>query len=141
MNVEQSIKKGHLIPTLSLDNVGGASLISRRKTNEDRYAIAEVGVGVLLFSVFDGHGGSDAVEYASQHMASFVATALEEEKNLHKVLQQSFIAVNEGFTHYYNRSGIGELMFMDKCPMVTGAINPGCRNNLTLLRLSIKECF
>ena len=51
LNLEYSIKSGTVIPENSLDNVGSASLLGRRKENEDRYhlQVGTVGLRISLF--------------------------------------------------------------------------------------------
>lgn len=63
-----SIKYGKPIPKISLENVGCASHIGKRKENEDRFAFAQLTDEVLYFAVYDGHGGPAAADFCHTHM-------------------------------------------------------------------------
>lgn len=63
-----SIKYGKPIPKISLENVGCASHIGKRKENEDRFDSAQLTDEVLYFAVYDGHGGPAAADFCHTHM-------------------------------------------------------------------------
>lgn len=63
-----SIKYGKPIPKISLENVGCASHIGKRKENEDRFVSAQLTDEVLYFAVYDGHGGPAAADFCHTHM-------------------------------------------------------------------------
>lgn len=67
-----SIKYGKPIPKISLENVGCASLIGKRKENEDRFGFAQLTEEVLYFAVYDGHGGPAAADFCHTHMEKCV---------------------------------------------------------------------
>ena len=53
---------------VSLDNVGHISHTGLRETNEDSYKLVELEPDLYYFAVFDGHGGSAAVDFVSEHL-------------------------------------------------------------------------
>lgn len=67
-----SIKYGTPIPKVSLARVGGASLLGRRKENEDRLRASQITDAVLYFAVFDGHGGPQAADFCHKHMETYI---------------------------------------------------------------------
>ena len=102
INVEESIRRGRLIPMISLADVGKASLDGRRQVNEDRTIAAELAPNVLMFGIFDGHGGPEAVDYIVEHLPGHVKRLLDEDDNITIVLQQAYLDVNDGFTKDVN---------------------------------------
>lgn len=92
--VEQSIKKGKLIPQIPLDKVGMASLIGRRKVNEDRMVVKELSSDLIYIGIFDGHGGPFAAEYAYENMENHIRFWLTQTSCLQKVLHKSFLEVH-----------------------------------------------
>jgi len=110
VNVQQSIKRGSLIPQITLDNVGYASLCGRRKVNEDKLLISEVKPGLLMFGIFDGHGSDLASQYAQDHFQDHVAFWIERgERNLEVVLKNAFVDLNNMFTRSQYKKQIGKL--------------------------------
>lgn len=67
-----SIKYGKPIPKISLEKVGCASQIGKRKENEDRFDFAQLTEEVLYFAVYDGHGGPAAADFCHAHMAECI---------------------------------------------------------------------
>lgn len=57
VNVEHSIRAGRLVPEINLDIVGEATLLGRRKKNEDRVTTSQLNPDVAMFAIYDGHGG------------------------------------------------------------------------------------
>ncbi|KAK3609154.1 hypothetical protein CHS0354_002133 [Potamilus streckersoni] len=103
--VDKSIEKGKLIPRIPLEDVGTASLIGRRKINEDRWIVKQLTPDILYFGIFDGHGGPDVVDYACQHMEDHLCFELTQTDNLSKVLYRSFVNLNNVIARhlaYYN---------------------------------------
>ncbi|XP_002737139.1 protein phosphatase Mn(2+)-dependent 1K-like [Saccoglossus kowalevskii] len=99
--IQQSIKHGKIIPKVSIDDVGHASLTGRRKVNEDRICIKELtGPDLLYFAVFDGHAGSLIADYASVYLEHFIRFWLDQEKDLQSVLKHSFIDFNNVLTRH-----------------------------------------
>jgi len=98
INVEESIRRGRLIPVISLADVGVASLDGRRHENEDRTIAVELAPNLLMFGIFDGHGGPEAVDYIIEHLPEHVKNLLNENSDLTAVLQQAYLDMNDGFT-------------------------------------------
>ena len=96
--MEESIKKGTLIPKIPLKDVGSTSLIGRRSSNEDRMVVKELSNSLLYFGVFDGHSSSFAVDYVSENLEHHIQYWLSRTSNLGVVLFQSFIDVNNVMT-------------------------------------------
>ena len=98
INVEESIRRGRLIPMISLTDVGEASLDGRRQVNEDRTTAVEMAPNLLMFGIFDGHGGPEAVDYVVRYLAGHVKHLLNNDSDLTTALRQAFLDVNDGFT-------------------------------------------
>jgi serine/threonine protein phosphatase PrpC len=72
--------------------------------------MCEVKPGLLMFGVFDGHGGSEAAQYAQDHLIDHVTFWIERgERNLEKVLRNAFIDLNNLFTRSLYQKQIGML--------------------------------
>ncbi|XP_035828217.1 protein phosphatase 1K, mitochondrial [Aplysia californica] len=91
---DQSIKKGKIIPKVPIDEVALASVIGRRKDNEDRFVIEELLPELLYFGVFDGHGGDFAAEYVSTHLIDHMGFWMTQTKDLKTVLKNAFCDVH-----------------------------------------------
>jgi len=102
IDVKESIRRGRLIPVISLADVGVASLDGRRHENEDRTVAVELAPNLLMFGIFDGHGGPEAVDYVVEHLAGHVKCLLDNSNDLSAVLRQSYLDVNDGFTKDIN---------------------------------------
>jgi len=98
INVEESIRRGRLIPMISLADVGEASLDGRRQVNEDRTIAMEMAPNLLMFGIFDGHGGPEAVDYVVEHLSGHVKRLLDDDSDLTTALRQAFLDINDGFT-------------------------------------------
>ncbi|KAK7501384.1 hypothetical protein BaRGS_00007509 [Batillaria attramentaria] len=109
--VEQSIKKGKLIPKIPLEEVGTASFIGRRKANEDRMVIKELKENLLYIGIFDGHGSSFAADYVMEYLEHHMTYWLSQTKNLRTVLHKSFIDVNNVMTRHLAHYFIGSEIF------------------------------
>lgn len=92
-----SIKYGKPIPKISLENVGCASQIGKRKENEDRFDFAQLTEEVLYFAVYDGHGGPAAADFCHTHMEQCIMDLLPKEKNLETVLTLAFLEIDKAF--------------------------------------------
>lgn len=100
IDVKKSIEKGRLIPEIPLDEIGAASLLGRRKVNEDRYAVEELSDDLLYFAIFDGHGGATAVDFVHMFITHNIKFWLQKTSNLSEVLSNSFIDVNNLLTRH-----------------------------------------
>lgn len=67
-----SIKYGKPIPKISLSNVGCATLIGKRKENEDRFDYDQLSDDVLYFAVYDGHGGVAVADFCNKYMPKYI---------------------------------------------------------------------
>jgi len=97
INVEESIRRGRLIPMISLGDVGQASLDGRRQVNEDRTIAMELAPNLFMFGIFDGHGGAEAVDYVVKHLPAHVKCLLDYDNDLKAALQEAYLNVNDGF--------------------------------------------
>uniref|UniRef100_A0A8C9GD19 Protein phosphatase, Mg2+/Mn2+ dependent 1K n=1 Tax=Piliocolobus tephrosceles TaxID=591936 RepID=A0A8C9GD19_9PRIM len=95
-----SIKYGKPIPKISLENVGCASQIGKRKENEDRFDFAQLTDEVLYFAVYDGHGGPAAADFCHTHMEKCIMDLLPKEKNLETVLILAFLEIDKAFSSH-----------------------------------------
>lgn len=95
---------------LFTDEVGTASLLGRRKVNEDRFSIEQISDDLLYFAIFDGHGGDTAVNFVQKFMLRHIGYWLTKTSNLSEVLQNSFIEVNNLLTRHIVTYDIGMIM-------------------------------
>ncbi len=74
--VDMSSTMNALTPDLVRDDIGDvfaqASAIGRRKTYEDAAGALTLAPGVMLFYVFDGHGGADLAQYCARALPKFI---------------------------------------------------------------------
>ena len=108
VNMEQSIKKGKLIPKMDITNIGEASLLGRRKVNEDRFFFKELSPDLSLYGIFDGHGGHIAAEYVQNHLTDHITQCVDSgETELTVILEKAFVEVNKAFTKYLHTNFVG----------------------------------
>ncbi|KAM4854647.1 protein phosphatase Mn(2+)-dependent 1K isoform 2-T2 [Thomomys bottae] len=105
-----SIKYGQPIPKVSLENVGCASHIGKRRENEDRFGRAQLTDEVLYFAVYDGHGGPAAADFCHTHMQACVRDLLSKEKNLEAVLTLAFLEIDKAFASQAHLSADATLL-------------------------------
>nr|XP_020140131.1 protein phosphatase 1K, mitochondrial [Microcebus murinus] len=105
-----SIKYGRPIPALSLQRVGRASLIGRRRENEDRCGVARLTDDVLCFAVYDGHGGPAAADFCHAHMERCILDLLPKEKDLETVLTLAFLEIDKAFSSHAHLSADATLL-------------------------------
>ncbi|KAF8787441.1 protein phosphatase 1K, mitochondrial-like [Argiope bruennichi] len=99
--LQASIKHGKPIPKISIENVGTASVIGRRTTNEDRLRVKELRPELLYFAVFDGHGGPECADFCCDHMEDYIIYWLNRgETDLQTVLQYSFQDINNVYARH-----------------------------------------
>lgn len=123
--LQQSIKHGIPIPHVSLDQTAQASLVGRRKVNEDRILLKELETNVLCFGIFDGHAGPLAADYVQEHLGDHIKELMKKEHDLQKVLQKAFVDVNSKLQSHI-ASGVG--------PDDPSAKNTGTTATVCLLR-------
>ncbi|XP_008572477.1 PREDICTED: protein phosphatase 1K, mitochondrial [Galeopterus variegatus] len=99
-----SIKYGKPIPKISLENVGCASQIGKRRENEDRFDYAQLTDEILYFAVYDGHGGPAAADFCHTHMEKCIMDLLPKEKNLETVLTLAFLEIDKAFASHAHLS-------------------------------------
>ncbi|XP_053399739.1 protein phosphatase 1K, mitochondrial-like [Mercenaria mercenaria] len=128
IDIEKSIQKGSLIPEIPLDDVGTASLLGRRKVNEDRFSIEQISDDLLYFAIFDGHGGATAVDFVQAYIQHHISHWLSRTTDLSEVLRNSFIDVNNLLTRHL-------FFFNDVSNGSTGTTATVCllRNNIELV--------
>lgn len=105
--VEESIKRGKPIPKIPLHKVGCASLLGRRKNNEDRLIKTQLSDNLLMFGVFDGHCGDLASEFTCVSISDHINFWLQKTRDLKEVLTHSFTDINNALTRhlrYYHMS-------------------------------------
>ena len=101
IDMEESIRRGKLIPKIDIKSVGISSLQGHREYNEDRMVSMELKPNILMFGLFDGHGGKQAVEYVVDNLPNHIRFWLDRnEGDLEDVLKRAFIEVNNSFTKY-----------------------------------------
>lgn len=100
IQLEKSIEKGRLIPQIPFDRIGSASLIGRRKVNEDRFSVQELNPNLLYFGIFDGHGGPIAADFVNNHIVDHLKFWLAKSSSLFEVLQNSFTDINNVLTRH-----------------------------------------
>jgi len=80
--------------------VGVASLIGRRKTNEDAHTSIlnlEEEPETSFFAVYDGHGGKDASKFCSEKMHKNAVKSKSFQTNKRKALRRAFTKTNESY--------------------------------------------
>lgn len=108
VDYEKSLRKGRLIPEVTLDNVGIASLLGRRNTNEDRTKVVELKPNLVMFGIFDGHGGAAAVEYVHQNFSEIIAEQFPEgTEDLDAGLRKAFQNMNATLIRHLCRHAKG----------------------------------
>ncbi len=114
VNVEQSIKHGRLVPEIKVDSIGQVSLLGRREVNEDRWLACNLTPNVLLFGIFDGHGGCLAADYVCSHLKEHLCQQLEKSENekedfdLELIMKNAVLDLNAVFTKYLFNNYIGK---------------------------------
>lgn len=61
-----------ILRKLSVSSVGHASQRGKRRENEDRFSISRLSEDVMIFAVFDGHGGDSAAEFCSRNLSHLI---------------------------------------------------------------------
>ncbi|XP_077102293.1 protein phosphatase Mn(2+)-dependent 1K [Siphateles boraxobius] len=105
-----SIRYGKLIPKVSLNKVGCASLIGQRKENEDRFQLSQMTENIMYFAVFDGHGGAAAAEFCHKNMEKHIKDIAEEENNLELVLTRAFLELDKSLARHLHFSADASLL-------------------------------
>lgn len=113
VDYEKSLRQGRLIPEVKVESIGIASLLGRRDTNEDRYKVVALKPNLMMFAIFDGHGGSAAVDYVHQNIADMIAELLVKgTEDLDVVLRKAFLNLNTALTRHLCRHAKGLLAIL-----------------------------
>lgn len=108
---EESVERGKVIPKIPVSEIGSATLLGRRKLNEDRYVVEELSPNLLYLGMFDGHSGTEAVDFVSQRMKKAITFWLTQTDNLEHVIEQSFIDINNLLARHLNFAGKSLIYF------------------------------
>ena len=108
---DQSVKRGIPIPRIPIEEIGTASVIGRRKVNEDRWVMQELSPTLLYFAIFDGHGGSFAADFVSTFMHEYVANWVWKTTNLADILRLSFQDINNVMTRHLAHYHLGTVLY------------------------------
>lgn len=108
--MEESIKKGKLIPKIPLEKVGRASLIGRRKVNEDRMVMKELEDNLLYIGIFDGHSNAFAADYVVEYLEHHIRYWLSKTPDLNEVLHKSFVDIHNVLARHLTHYFIGEFI-------------------------------
>ena len=108
--MEESIKKGKLIPKIPLEEVGKASLIGRRRVNEDRMVVKELENNLLYVGIFDGHTSAFAADYVLDHLEHHIRYWLFKTPDLDVVLHKSFLGVHNVLARHLAHYFMGEFI-------------------------------
>ena len=85
---------------VSVDSVGKSTYVGLREVNEDRFKLMELEPDLYYFAVFDGHGGSVAVDFVSGHLHDCVKHYYNHDKNMESVLVKAFSKCNRDLEKY-----------------------------------------
>ena len=85
---------------VSVDTVGKSTYIGYREANEDTFKLIELEPDLYYFAVFDGHGGSVAVDFVSEHLHGCVKHFYSHDKNMERVLMKAFTKCNRDLEKY-----------------------------------------
>ena len=102
---EESVERGKVIPKIPVNEIGSATLLGRRKVNEDRYVVEELSPNLIYFGMFDGHSGTEVVDFVSQRMKKTITFWLTQTDNLEHALEHSFIDINNLLARHINFTG------------------------------------
>lgn len=85
---------------VSVDTVGKSTTIGYRQANEDSFKLIELQPDLHYYAVFDGHGGSVAVDFVSDHLHECVSHFYSRDKNIVSVLVDAFAKCNSDLEDY-----------------------------------------
>jgi len=102
LEINASIKHGKPIPRIDASTVGRSSLQGRRRYQEDRCVVADIGPNLLLAAILDGHGGPDCSQFCCQRLLPVVQGLLDAgERSLLTVLQDAIPELNSRFAELW----------------------------------------
>eukprot|EP00123_Amoebidium_parasiticum_P020909 comp5849_c0_seq1/m.1714 comp5849_c0_seq1/g.1714 ORF comp5849_c0_seq1/g.1714 comp5849_c0_seq1/m.1714 type:complete len:320 (-) comp5849_c0_seq1:33-992(-) len=87
------------LPSLNseFELAGACTAVNGRPYNEDRHSIVHFSPDLAFFGVFDGHGGSEAAEFAKNNLPRFISEELENGAGLQTALLKAFRKTDEAF--------------------------------------------
>ena len=86
--------------SVSVDTVGKSTAIGYRQANEDSFKLVELQPDLHYYAVFDGHGGSVAVDFVSEHLHECILHFYSSDKNIESVLEDAFAKCNSDLEDY-----------------------------------------
>ena len=78
-----------------MDEIGVSSLIGKRPTMEDEHLIFRFNSKVILYAIFDGHGGSTTCKMAKEILTELISTHLKPQTDIKKELIWCFIELDK----------------------------------------------
>ena len=88
------------LSNVSVDTVGKSTTIGHRQANEDSFKLVELQPDLHYYAVFDGHGGSVAVDFVSDHLHECITHFYSRDKNIESVLIDAFAKCNSDLEEY-----------------------------------------
>lgn len=79
---------------VSVDSVGSSTNLGKKLVNEDRFKVLELDPDLYYFAVFDGHGGSEAVDFVQAKLHKIIKRLYKNNKNLEEILAAAFEECN-----------------------------------------------
>lgn len=79
---------------VSVDSVGSSTNLGKKQVNEDRYKLLELDPDLYYFAVFDGHGGSEAVDFVHEKLHKIIKRLHKNNKDLEEILAAAFEECN-----------------------------------------------
>lgn len=105
INLTRSIEFGTVIPNILESNVAVSTDIGKREYQEDRYSIERLSKDTLFLGIFDGHGGSLAVDYTAEHLHQVTASLLKSKTHgIKDVLVNAFCEVNNNLLQHIRKN-------------------------------------
>lgn len=98
INIDKSVELGSVIPDTSINDISHSELIGNRKYQEDRCRVVKLDTNIIFAGIFDGHGGSLAVDFASKELPVLLEYRLKhssKETDLAELLKCAFCDVNQ----------------------------------------------
>ncbi|ESO09908.1 hypothetical protein HELRODRAFT_73137 [Helobdella robusta] len=97
IDLEETIKTGKLVPKIELNSIGVSSLLGERSFNEDRVIAVQLCPHLLMFGIFDGHGGPQAVDFVATKIKPAIDEHLASSQDLPQILKKVFLHLNDSF--------------------------------------------
>lgn len=105
INLDRSIELGAVIPNILETNVAVSTNLGKREYQEDRYTVTRLGNDTLFLGIFDGHGGTLAVDYTADHLHQITEDLLKAKLNgIKDVLVKAFCEVNNNLLQHIRKN-------------------------------------